>query len=305
MTSTTSSCCSPQPTHQSAPPHTMIKLKSLFRRGPSGPSSSKQQAAAAAAASTSSGNALNPNPSPAPHLKGSSSVSSLDHVGLASKASAAKSHKHHGSKDRLIDAKLSKGASREKLAASRESLDVKESKHQQRQQRAELQQQLQQQQQQQMSLVQQQQQHQQQHVSGNNNLIDGGGGYAGMVDPLTKELTDINFDGPREVRNAHARKKKEFVSLLKYLLFLLFKERPPAFQNARASGAPGTTDTGKNHARSENRRAIPVPARSDDAALRDHKTTGKCEPFPYAYILPSIERIHRNILLGCFFPIRL
>lgn len=177
----------------------MIKLKSLFRRGPSGPSSSKQQQqqAAAAAASTSGRSALNPNPTPTPQLKGASSVSSLDHVGIAAKSSG-KPHKHHGSKDRLIDAKLSKG-SREKLAASRESLDVKESKHQQRQQRAELQQQLQLQQQQQqqlqrpMSLVQQQQ-----HVSGNNNLIDGGG-YAGMVDPLTKELTDINFDGPREV----------------------------------------------------------------------------------------------------------
>lgn len=160
----------------------MIKLKSLFRRGP-GPSGSKNSASGSTGSSGS-------------QLKGAASVSSLDTTIEPPIAKPGK--QHHGSKDRLF-----KG-SRDKLAVSRESLDVKESKHQRQlqqqqqaaafQQQQQLQHQLQQQQQQlrQMPLIQQQH-------GGNNNLIDQRdvGGYS--VDPLTKELTEINFDGPREV----------------------------------------------------------------------------------------------------------
>lgn len=204
----------------------MIKLKSLFRRGPSGPSSSKQAAAAAAAAasggnSTAGGNAPATNNvntaaggGPAQQLKGASSVSSLDHRSADTKSSKS-SHKHHGSKDRLFDtARVSKSASRDKLAASRESLDLKESttslKQRQQQQQQPQPHQSQQHSNRQMPLVQQQPQQLQQasqHLAGNNNLLDVGGGNSGagayatmVVDPtLTKELTDITFDGPREV----------------------------------------------------------------------------------------------------------
>lgn len=168
----------------------MIKLKSLFRRGPSGPSSSKQ-AAAAAAASSASANA------PAPPLKGASSVSSLDHHHQQQPADGKPSKaQKHGSKDRLT--------SREKLCSSRESLDLKEAASKRQQQQPPPQHR-------QMPLVQQQlpppqplQHLQHHHLGGNNNLPDGSasaGGYAAMVvDPaLTKELTDISFDGPREV----------------------------------------------------------------------------------------------------------
>lgn len=168
----------------------MIKLKSLFRRGP-GPSGSKNSASGSTGSSGS-------------QLKGAASVSSLDTTIETPIAKPGK--QHHGSKDRLF-----KG-SRDKLAVSRESLDVKELKHQRQlqqqlqqqqqaaafQQQQQLQQQLQQQQQQlrQMPLIQQQH-------GGNNNLIDQRdvGGYS--VDPLTKELTEINFDGPREVSSIY------------------------------------------------------------------------------------------------------
>lgn len=181
----------------------MIKLKSLFRRGPSGPSSSKQAAAAAAASATAAqGNALQQQQQPP--LKGASSVSSLDHHQQQQQHSTdvkqSKSQKH-GSKDRLT--------SREKLCSSRESLDLKEasSKRQQQPTQPHRQMPLVQQQppqqplQQQSTAVQQHQQHSHHHhLGGNNNLLDAGGYAAMVVDPaLTKELTDISFDGPREV----------------------------------------------------------------------------------------------------------
>lgn len=177
----------------------MIKLKSLFRRGPSGPSSSKQAAAAAAASATAAqGNALQQQQQPP--LKGASSVSSLDHHQQPhpTDAKQSKSQKH-GSKDRLT--------SREKLCSSRESLDLKEasSKRQQQQptqphrQMPLVQQQPPQQPLQQQSTAGQQHSHHH-HLGGNNNLLDAGGYAAMVVDPaLTKELTDISFDGPREV----------------------------------------------------------------------------------------------------------
>lgn len=147
----------------------MIKLKSLFRRG-QGPSGSKHSANGGNAAAPSTQN----------QLKGSSSVSSLDNIDQI-KTTKSSSKSHHGSKDRLIDHKI-KGGSRDKLAASRESLDIKESKRHRT---------TDQQRHNQMPLI-------QQHV-GNNNLIDQRDVTNYSVDTLTKELTDISFDGPREV----------------------------------------------------------------------------------------------------------
>ena len=170
----------------------MIKLKSLFRRG-QGPSGSKHSANSASNAEVAATKT---------QLKGTSSVSSLEHIEPIK--NSKKSHQHGGSKDRLIDQKI-KG-SRDKLGASRESLDIKETKRNRIEQQQHQQQLLQQQQQQQQYQQHQQQQLNnqmpliQQHV-GNNNLIDQRdvANYASVVDPLAKELTDINFDGPREV----------------------------------------------------------------------------------------------------------
>lgn len=165
----------------------MIKLKSLFRRGQSGPSSNSKYGA-----NQQNPNAVAPLAAPDPqsqNLKGSSSISNLDGIGL-SKADKKK-QKEFGSRDNL-DKKEAKG-SKERLVDIRPGKDKskKESKKQPQPQP------------QQMSIVQQQQQlASSQHVSGvaNSGLIEQQmGGYA-IVDQhqLTKELTEINFDGPRE-----------------------------------------------------------------------------------------------------------
>lgn len=140
----------------------MIKLKSLFRRGP-GPSGSKHSSSS----------------SHTQQLKSASSASSLDNIESGGGAIKTKSSKkHQDSKDRS-DQKY-KG-SRDKLG-SRESLDVKDNTKQ-LYQRDPHQQRLQS-----MPII------QQQHV-GNNNMIDQRDVANYAVDPLA----DINFDGPREV----------------------------------------------------------------------------------------------------------
>lgn len=153
----------------------MIKLKSLFRRG-QGPSGSKHSA-----------NAANVLAAPThQQLKASASTTSLDNIDVAQPPLPPLNTKpsKQGIKER-IDQKI-KG-SRDKLGSRENLVDTKDS-HKQRQHQ---QQRLLQQQQQQMPRI-------QQHV-GNNNLLDQRDVANYVVDPLTKELTDINFDGPREV----------------------------------------------------------------------------------------------------------
>lgn len=180
----------------------MIKLKSLFRRSPGSSSSSSGSKHPSAGGSPIAGNAQ--------QLKTAASVSSLDTIERPPTKSKSKGH-HYGSKDRLF-----KG-SRDKLsaAASRESLAVHEvtapssSKPPSRPPpsvalAAQQQQQLQQQQQ---SINIPQQQQQQQHAVGNKHLSDSRAvSYAinAAEQPSSSasssvELTDINFDGPKEV----------------------------------------------------------------------------------------------------------
>lgn len=167
----------------------MIKLKSLFRRG-QGPSGSKHSN------NSSSSNALIPS-SVNQHLKGSSSVSSLDNIDQQQTKSIK-----NGAKDRF-DLKI-KG-SRDKLG-SRDNLDIKEHKTVSATQRHRSSGgsgggggnngglNIETQRPQPMPRI------QQQHVVGNNNLIDQHDVTTYAVgDSLAKELTDINFDGPREV----------------------------------------------------------------------------------------------------------
>lgn len=155
----------------------MIKLKSLFRRG-QGPSGSKHSAQAA--------NVL--APSTHQQLKASASTTSLDNIDVAQPPQAALNVKpsKQGIKER-IDQKI-KGSC-DKLGSRENLVDTKDSHKSQQRQRQ--QQRFMQQQQQQMPRI-------QQHV-GNNNLLDQRDVANYVVDPLTKELTDINFDGPREV----------------------------------------------------------------------------------------------------------
>lgn len=172
----------------------MIKLKSLFRRGQT-PSSSAKYGQQPPPGANSAEGAHSADPS-AP-LKGSSSTSNIDGLGL-SKADRKKQKdfgsrdnlerkEHKSSKDRLVE--NLRGHSKAKAAA-------KEAKKHSKQEATAGQ----------MSVVQQQQQHQQhQQPTPQLDPASSGayehqrpavGGY-GIVDAsLVKELAEINFDGP-------------------------------------------------------------------------------------------------------------
>lgn len=186
----------------------MIKLKSLFRRGQQTPSSSsnnkygpghgqqQQQPTPSGQLPDSSASAV------PPHLKGSSSTSNIDGLGL-SKADKKKQQKefgsrdrldekreHRSSKDRLVDNLRGKSkASKEAKKLSKSELPVVD----------------------QMSVVQQHQQQQQQLHQPQASVAVGIpsnaavyehqrpslAAYGTIVDEaLTRELTEINFDGP-------------------------------------------------------------------------------------------------------------
>lgn len=168
----------------------MIKLKSLFRRGQSGPSNSKY------AGSQPSSNSVAPLANQDPlssnnnNLKGSSSISNIDGIGLSK--SDKKKQKDFGSRDNL-DKKDVKG-SKERLVDLRPGKDKSKKESKRQPQPPQM-----------SSVVQQQQQLSgSQHVGVTNpglieQQMNSLGGYA-LVDQhqLTKELTEINFDGPRE-----------------------------------------------------------------------------------------------------------
>lgn len=170
----------------------MIKLKSLFRRGqaPSGsskygPGQQPQQLPPGAPAGVEGNHS--PDTS-ATHLKGSSSTSNIDGLGLSK--SERKKQKEFGSRDNL-DRKEHK-SSKDRLVdnlrgkASKSGKESSKSKHAGKQETG------------QMSVV----QHPQQPQASSGNSV---AAYEhqrpsyGIVDAsLVKELSEINFDGPRE-----------------------------------------------------------------------------------------------------------
>lgn len=174
----------------------MIKLKSLFRRGQAAPSASKYGPGQQPQQPPSDHVGLSPDTasasSAAPaHLKTSSSTSNIDGLGL-SKAEK-KRQKEFGSRDNL-DRKEHK-SSRDRLVENLRG-KPKSSKKQAKQEALP-----------QMSLVQQpppqqqQQQNQQQaqlppNVAAFEHRPSLASTYATVEDALTKELTEINFDGP-------------------------------------------------------------------------------------------------------------
>lgn len=149
----------------------MNKIKSLFRRGP-GPSGSKNSVAAAPGylpASQQQQQQLQQQ-----QIKTAASVSSLDNVGLRPK----KPSKSHGSRDKLND------RTNDKEKGSTERLDSKEKLDKQKYKELK-----------QMPVIQQQQHH-----AANNNLLNQRDIVNYTIEQgLSRDLTEINFDGPREV----------------------------------------------------------------------------------------------------------
>lgn len=170
----------------------MIKLKSLFRRGQTPSGSSKygpgQQPQQLPPGATAGVEANHSPDTSATHLKGSSSTSNIDGLGL-SKAERKKQKEfgsrdnldrkeHKSSKDRLVDNLRGK--------ASKSGKESSKSKHGGKQETG------------QMSVLQHQQQPQA--SSGNSAAAyEHQRPSYGIVDAsLVKELSEINFDGPRE-----------------------------------------------------------------------------------------------------------
>lgn len=145
----------------------MNKIKSLFRRGP-GPSGSKNSVAAAPSGY------LPASAQQQQQIKTAASVSSLDNVGLRPK----KPSKSHGSRDKLNDRTI------DKEKGSTERLDTKDKLDKQKYKELK-----------QMPVIQQQQHH-----AANNNLLNQRDIVNYTIDQgLSRDLTEINFDGPREV----------------------------------------------------------------------------------------------------------
>lgn len=151
----------------------MNKIKSLFRRGP-GPSGSKNSVAAAPTGYLPASVQQQQQLQQQQQIKTAASVSSLDNVGLRPK----KPSKSHGSRDKLNDRTI------DKEKGSTERLDAKDKLDKQKYKELK-----------QMPVIQQQQHH-----AANNNLLNQRDIVNYTIEQgLSRDLTEINFDGPREV----------------------------------------------------------------------------------------------------------
>lgn len=151
----------------------MNKIKSLFRRGP-GPSGSKNSVAAAPTGYLPASVQQQQQLQQQQQIKTAASVSSLDNVGLRPK----KPSKSHGSRDKLNDRTIDKEKGSTERLDSKDKLDKQKYKELK-----------------QMPVIQQQQHH-----AANNNLLNQRDIVNYTIEQgLSRDLTEINFDGPREV----------------------------------------------------------------------------------------------------------